>query len=85
MNFQSVLNKDIAKDGNSSSITEGTLTKHHVRNNNMIIYIQYKFNEIPSNDYLVMAEDGKTGGRMEGWTNNAKPISTYVANEGSQT
>ena len=31
----------------------------------MVIYIQYKFHEISSIGYLVMAEDGKTGGKMD--------------------
>ena len=34
----------------------------------MVIYIKYKFLEIPSIGYLVMAEDGKSDGPTEGWT-----------------
>ena len=37
--------------------------KLHVHHHTMVIYIQYKFDEIPSIGYVVMAEDGKT----EGW------------------
>ena len=36
----------------------------------MVIYIQYKFHELPSIGYLVMAEGGKTE-KLEGWTYNA--------------
>ena len=53
--------------GNNSSITEDTLMKLSVHNHTMvIIYIQYKFHEIPSIGYLAMAEDGKTNGRTDG-------------------
>ena len=45
--------------GNNSAITKGTLIKLHVHNLTMVIYIQYKFHEVPSIGYLVMAEDGK--------------------------
>ena len=35
----------------------------------MVIYSQYKLNEIPSINYLVMAEDGNpTDRRLDGWT-----------------
>ena len=33
--------------------------KLHMHNHTMVIYIQYKFHEIPSIDYLVTAEDEK--------------------------
>ena len=33
--------------------------KLHVHNLTIVIYIQYKFHNIPSIGYLVMAEDGK--------------------------
>ena len=57
--------------------------KLHVHNHNMVIYIQSNFHEIPSTDYLVMAEDGKTDGLTDGRTDgrtdkrtdNTKPIS----------
>ena len=42
--------------GNYSAITEETLIKLHMHNLALVIYIQYKFQEIPS---IVMAEDGK--------------------------
>ena len=46
--------------------------KLHVHTLTMVIYIQYKFHEIPSIGYLVMAEDGKTDGRKhrqnDAWT-----------------
>ena len=45
--------------GNNSSITDYTLMKLHVHNHTMVIYIQYKFYEVPSIAYKVMAEDGK--------------------------
>ena len=32
----------------------------HIYNHTIIIYIQYKFHEIPFNDYKVMAEGGKS-------------------------
>ena len=38
----------------------------HMYNNIMVIYIMYKFHEIPTIGYLVMAEDGKSDGKMEG-------------------
>ena len=44
---------------NNSSITDDSLTKHHIYNHNIVIYIQYKFQELPFIGYLVMAEDGK--------------------------
>ena len=46
--------------GNNSAITDDTLIKLHVHNLTMVIYIQYKLNEIPSIGYLVMAERGQT-------------------------
>ena len=45
--------------GNSSSIADDTLIKRHMHNNNILLYIQYKFHETPSLGYLVMTEDGK--------------------------
>ena len=45
--------------GNFSAITDDTLIKLHMHNLALVIYIQYKFQEIPSIGYLVMAEDGK--------------------------
>ena len=45
--------------GDNSIITHDTLKQLHVHNLIMVIYIQYKFHEIPSIGYLVMAEDGK--------------------------
>ena len=43
----------------NSSITDKTMMNFHVHNHTMVIYIQYKFHEIPSIGYKVMAEDGK--------------------------
>ena len=44
--------------------------KLHVHHHTMVIYIQYKFDEIPFIGYLVMAEDGRlTDGRTD-----VKPI-----------
>ena len=40
--------------------------KLHMHNNTTVIHIQYKFHEIPSIGYLVMAEDGETDGRKDG-------------------
>ena len=45
--------------GNNSSITNNTLLKVRLHNNIIVIYIQYKFHEIPLHGYLVIAEDGK--------------------------
>ena len=45
--------------GNNSTVTDETPIKLHVHNLSMVIYIQYKFHEILSNGYLVMAENGK--------------------------
>ena len=39
--------------GNNSSITDYTLMKLHVHNHTMVIYIQYKFHEIP---YIAMTD-----------------------------
>ena len=44
---------------NKSAITDYTPIKLHVHYLNMVIYIQYMLHEIPSNGYLVVAEDGK--------------------------
>ena len=46
-------------NGDSSSITHDILLKLHVHNHTMVIYIQYKFLEIPSIGYLEIAEDRK--------------------------
>ena len=45
--------------GDNSSITDNTLMKILMHNHTIVIYIQYKFPEIPSIGYLVMAEAGK--------------------------
>ena len=46
--------------GNDSLKTDDTLMKLHVHNHSMVIYIQYKFQEILFIGYLVMAEDKKS-------------------------
>ena len=51
--------------GNNSAITYDTPIKLHVHNLTMVIYIQYKFHEIPSIGYLVMAEDGRMDSRAD--------------------
>ena len=43
-----------------------------MHNHTVVIYIQYKFHEIPSFGYLVMAEDGKTEGRTDKWMDKPK-------------
>ena len=48
-----------------------------------IIYIKYKFYEIPSIGFLVMAEggnqmDGRNDRQTEGGIDNVKPISTRL-------
>ena len=40
-------------------VTDGTLIKLHLHSLTIVIYIQYKYHEIPSIGYLVMAEDRK--------------------------
>ena len=45
--------------GNNSAITDDTPIKLSMHNLTLAIYIQFKFHEIPSTGYLVMAEDGK--------------------------
>ena len=48
----------------------------------MVIYIQYKFHELPSIGYIVLSDDEKMvrlrnqkdGQKMDGQTDNAKPI-----------
>ena len=45
--------------GNNSTISKVNPIKLHVHNLAMVIYIQYKFHEIKSIGYLVLAEDGK--------------------------
>ena len=54
--------------GNNSAITDDTQIKLHLHNLTIAIYIQYKFHEVSSIGYLVMAEDRKSDGRTEGWT-----------------
>ena len=44
--------------GNNSGINNGTPIKLNVHNLTKVIYIQYKFHEILSIGFLVMAEDG---------------------------
>ena len=46
--------------GNSSSVTDDTLSKLQVHNPIIVICIQYKCHEITSIGYLVMAEGRKT-------------------------
>ena len=53
-----------------STITDNSPIKLHMHNLIMVIYIQYKFHEIPSIGYLEMAEDGKTDGQRQ---NNIPP------------
>ena len=65
-----------SKDKNSS-IIDNTLMKLHMHNHTMVIYIHYKFHEIPSIGYLVMAEDRKTDGRM-GWDGMDGQCQTYI-------
>ena len=60
---------------NKSSTANATLIKFHVHNHTIVIYIQYKFHEIPFIGYLDMAEDGNTEIWKDGQTDNAKPIS----------
>ena len=45
-------------NGNNSFITDDKLTKLHMHNHTIIIYIQYNFHASPCIGYLVMAEDG---------------------------
>ena len=45
--------------GNNPVITEDSPIKLHVDILIMVTYIQYKFHEIPSIGYLIMADDGK--------------------------
>ena len=49
--------------GNDSFIADATLMKLHMHNHTMVICIQYKFHEVSSICYLVMAEDGQTDER----------------------
>ena len=50
--------------------------KHHVHSHTIVIYIQYKFHEIPSICYLVMAEDEMTSVKgHKSMTNVRKTIS----------
>ena len=40
--------------------------KLHLHNHTVVMYIQYKFHEMPSIGYLVMAEDGnQTDGQRQ--------------------
>ena len=43
--------------------------KLHDANHNMVLYIQYKFNEIPSFGYIVMSEDKKSSKFMHSKVN----------------
>ena len=52
--------------GNNSAIKDDTPMKPHVHNFTMVIYIKYKFHELTSIFYLVMAADGKADGRTDG-------------------
>ena len=45
--------------------------KLEVHNHTMVIYIQYKFHEILSTCYLVLAEDGKSLKLMQSKANNS--------------
>ena len=63
-------------------MTDDTLVKLRVHSQTVIRNSQYKFYEIPSIGYLLMAEDGKTDERKDGrkhWTerrkDNVKPTS----------
>ena len=60
--------------GNNSAITDDTPIKLHIHKLTMVIYIQYKFDKIPSIGYLVMAEDGKPDEQK----GNGKPISFHL-------
>ena len=65
--------------GNNSAITDDAPIKLHMHNLIMAIYIQYKFHEIPSIPYLVMAEDGKSDGQRQTislrlWLGNYKDL-----------
>ena len=40
-------------------MTDDILMKLHVHNHTIVIYIQYKFHDIPFIGYLVIAEDGQ--------------------------
>ena len=51
--------KILQSKGNNSCKTSDTLMKLHVHNHTIVIYIQYKLNEISSVGYKVMAEDRK--------------------------
>ena len=61
--------------GNNSAITDD-IPKIHVHNIIIVIYIQYKFHELPFIGYLVMTKDGKTHGWMEklGLINTHPPL-----------
>ena len=47
-------------------MTNDFLIKCHMHNCSKIIYMHHKFHEISFIGYLVMAEDGSTGGRTDG-------------------
>ena len=49
-------------NGNNSSIIGDILMKLPLHHLTMVLYIQYKFDEILSIGYQVMAEDGKSDG-----------------------
>ena len=46
--------------GYNSYTTKASLTKLDVHRIVIVIHTQYKFHEIPSSGYLVMAPDGRT-------------------------
>ena len=56
-----------------TAITDDTPIKFQVHNLTLAIYTQYKFHEIPSVGYLVMAEDGKS----DEWTTPNQYPSTF--------
>ena len=60
--------------GNNSFITDGILLKLNVHYSTIVLYIQYKFDEIPSIGNLVMAEDGRMDGQAEGMTDGCKDV-----------
>ena len=60
-------------NGNNSSIADDTPIKRHMQNLTMVVYIQYKFHELQSIGYLVIAEGRKAEGET-GRTDNAIPI-----------
>ena len=51
--------KFMQSKGNDSAITDDTPLKLHMYHFTIAIHIKYKFHEIPSIGYLVMAKDRK--------------------------